>query len=457
MNLWQVTAVGSKLFPDVRHSIKTNDINTLVCKIQHVKDHLIENDRVSVVQIPLVWIESGHDMFVDIIQPCEVSRCSSREYLWAGLLVQRRNIVAVKEEVAVLIFSFTGACTFCPFMILRSVVHNKVQADTDSTFVAFGSQMCKIIHVSELFLYLTEVSNCISAIAASFRGLKKRHKMEIIYIAFLYIVQFLFQTGESTGKSIDIHHHSGKVVALVPFRVLCTADIGFFEVIASHIIKFLEYSKQVIEMHGNIRIVLIQFTVEPFQLVKMSGKTLAVDRIVISCRNLGSRFFGRNFRSLSLGSFYFGSVLFVGLDFDGFCFGSFHFQRFCLGGLNFDWFNFLGFHLNRLSLGSFYFDCINLLGFDLNRLSLSSLDFDWLDFFCFDLNRFNLCSFYFCWLNFLSFDFRCFSLSFNSLYFYSFFHRCCTFGSSSLGCFTFFLKAFFCHDLFPPCLFFLIL
>ena len=257
VNLWQVTAVGSKLFPDVRHSIKTNDINTLVCKVKHVKDHLIENDRVSVVQIPLVWIESGHDMFVDIIQPCEVSRCSSREYLRAGLLIQRRNIVAVKEEVAVLIFFFTGTCTFRPLMILGSVVHNEVEAYTDSTFVAFRSQVCEIIHVSEFFLYLAEISYSISAIAASFRRLKKWHQMQVIYIAFLYIVQFLFQIGERTCKSIDIHHHSGKVVALVPFRVLCTADIGFFEVIASHIIKFLEYSKQVIEMHGNIWIILI--------------------------------------------------------------------------------------------------------------------------------------------------------------------------------------------------------
>ena len=255
--LRQVTAVGSKLFPDIRYGIETNNVHTLVCKIQHVKDHFVQDDRIAVVQIPLIRVECSHNMFMDIIQPGEVSRCSGREYLWAGLLVQRRNIIAVKEEVAVLIFSFTGACTFCPFMILRSVVHNKVQADTDSTFVAFGSQMCKIIHVSELFLYLTEVSNCISAIAASFRGLKKRHKMEIIYIAFLYIIQLLFQIGERTCKSIDIHHHSGKIIAFVPFRVFGTADIGLFEVIASHIIEFLEYGKKVIEMHGNIWIILI--------------------------------------------------------------------------------------------------------------------------------------------------------------------------------------------------------
>ena len=73
----------------------------------------------------------------------------------------------------------------------------------------------------------------------------------------MHLNDLLFQIGERTCKSIDIHHHSGKIIAFVPFRVFGTADIGLFEVIASHIIEFLEYGKKVIEMHGNIWIILI--------------------------------------------------------------------------------------------------------------------------------------------------------------------------------------------------------
>ena len=87
VNLWQVTAVGSKLFPDIWYSIQTNDIHTLIGKIQHIKDHFIENNRIAVIQIPLIRIEGSHNMFMKIFQPGKVARCSSWENFRAGLLI----------------------------------------------------------------------------------------------------------------------------------------------------------------------------------------------------------------------------------------------------------------------------------------------------------------------------------------------------------------------------------
>ena len=46
----------------------------------------------------------------------------------------------------------------------------------------------------------------------------------------------------------------------------------------------------------------------------MSGKTLAVDGIIVSYRDFGSRFLGRNFRCVSLCGFNFDSVLFMRLN-----------------------------------------------------------------------------------------------------------------------------------------------
>ena len=77
-------------------------------------------------------------MFMYIIQPCEVARRSSREYLRTGLLVESRNIVGIKEEITILIFFLTSACAFFPFVILRCVVHNEIKADINASFVTFG-------------------------------------------------------------------------------------------------------------------------------------------------------------------------------------------------------------------------------------------------------------------------------------------------------------------------------
>ena len=87
VNLWQVTAVRPKLLPDIWYSIQTDNIYTLVSQVQHVKDHFVQDDRIAVVQIPLIWIESSHNMFMKVFQPGEVARCSCREHFRAGLLI----------------------------------------------------------------------------------------------------------------------------------------------------------------------------------------------------------------------------------------------------------------------------------------------------------------------------------------------------------------------------------
>ena len=81
MYLGKITAVGAKLFPDIGNRIQTDNINTLISKIKHVEDHFIQHHRIAVVKIPLVWIKSGHNMLLDILQPGKVTRSCSGEYL----------------------------------------------------------------------------------------------------------------------------------------------------------------------------------------------------------------------------------------------------------------------------------------------------------------------------------------------------------------------------------------
>ena len=276
------------------------------------------------------------------------------------------------------------------------MVHDEIQADVNATFVAGGSQICKIIHGSEFFLDFTEISNRITAVTASLWGVKKRHQMQIINIAFLNIIQFGFQIGKSTGKCIDIHHHTGKIIALVPCRIFFTFQIRFFQCIATHVVELLEYFQKIVQVHRDIWIVLIQFTVEPFQFVEMAGKTLAVDAVVVAFVFKSDRFgfCSFDFDSLGFPGFHLNRLSLFCLDFDSFSLLGFNFNRFGLFCLDFSSFGFLSLNFNRLSLFCLDFDSFSLLGFNFNRFGLFCLDFDSISFPGFYLNRFGLFRFH---------------------------------------------------------------
>ena len=69
MYLRQVTAGGAELFPDVWNGIDADDIDSLVDEIEHIVYHLVKDNRVRIVQIPLVWIERRHDKFMAVLSP----------------------------------------------------------------------------------------------------------------------------------------------------------------------------------------------------------------------------------------------------------------------------------------------------------------------------------------------------------------------------------------------------
>ena len=182
--------------------------------------------------------------------------------------------------------------------------------------------------------------------------------------------------GKSTGKCIDIHHHTGKIIALVPCRIFFTFQIRFFQCIATHVVELLEYFQKIVQVHRDIWIVLIQFTVEPFQFVEMAGKTLAVDAVVVAFVFKSDRFG------------------FCSFDFDSLGFPGFHLNRLSLCRRDFSSLGFLSLNFNRLSLFCLDFDSFSLLGFNFNRFGLFCLDFDSISFPGFYLNRFGLFRFH---------------------------------------------------------------
>ena len=183
MYLRQVTAGGAELFPDVWNGIDADDIDSLVDEIEHVVDHLIEDNRVRIVQIPLVRVECCHDKFVTVLSPGKVARCRCREYLRTGLFIFGRNIVVVEEKVTVLVLFLTGKCTFCPFMILGSVVHNEIHTKAHALVMAFFREGSQIFHRSKGRLYRAVIGNRIAAVAFSLRRCKERHQMQVVDVA----------------------------------------------------------------------------------------------------------------------------------------------------------------------------------------------------------------------------------------------------------------------------------
>lgn len=54
MNLWQVTAVCAYLLPYIWNCVKSYDVYTSICHIEHVAYHVVEYHRICIVQIDLM-------------------------------------------------------------------------------------------------------------------------------------------------------------------------------------------------------------------------------------------------------------------------------------------------------------------------------------------------------------------------------------------------------------------
>ena len=218
VDLGKVATVGAELFPDVRCRIQADDVHAVVAEVEHIRGHIIEYDRVCIVQIPLIGVESGHDDLACLLAPGEVAGCCLREYLRDSLFEFIRDGPVVIEEISVLIFLFACAGALCPLVIFAGVVHNEVEADAHAAVVAVIAESGEVFHGAESRLHLAEVCNGISAVAAAGRALQQRHQVYIVQTAFLQIIQVFADSVEGTCKAVGIHQHTQHLVALVPLR-----------------------------------------------------------------------------------------------------------------------------------------------------------------------------------------------------------------------------------------------
>jgi hypothetical protein len=168
----------------------------------------------------LIRIKGRHYIFACVRKPGKIARRRGREYLrYRPLIFLRDSVVLIKIIIALVcgipLAGFPG-----PFMLFRCVVHDKVQAETDSPVVALFGQPFQIFHRAQVRLYLAEVGYGVAAVVLFFRRVQQRHQMNIIDIALFDIIQLFPDALQISGKCVYIHHHSQQLVSTVPVRML---------------------------------------------------------------------------------------------------------------------------------------------------------------------------------------------------------------------------------------------
>ena len=219
MHLRQIPAVGAEFFPDIRHSVQAYDINTLVAQEQHILGHVVENNRICIVQIPLVGIKGCHDDLVCLRAPTEVAGGGGRKDLRNASLILLGNAPVVIEKETVLKFLFACFSSARPDMVFAGVVHYKVQTQRDAAAVTVFCQCFQVFHGAQFGLNAAKIRNGITAVASPGRTFQQRHQMQIIDAAVLNVIQFASDAGKGPGKGVGIHQHTQQIVPLVPGRI----------------------------------------------------------------------------------------------------------------------------------------------------------------------------------------------------------------------------------------------
>ncbi len=262
--LRKIPAVGAQLLPDVGNRVDADDVDSAVGKVQKIPCHLVEYDRVPVIQIPLIGIERGHHILAQLRKIGEIPRCRLGEHLRHGALKLRRQAVIVVEEIPVLVFSFSCPRTPCPLVLLGCVIHNEVQADTDSPAVAVLCQLRQILHRPQTRQYLSKIRNRVAAVAPALRRVQKGHEMQIIDAALLQIIQVTAHSLEISRKILGIEHHSDKVILHIPGGLCLALAVRGLQRLRPLVVERLHGSAEVVVILG---LSMVELHVQPFQLI----------------------------------------------------------------------------------------------------------------------------------------------------------------------------------------------
>ena len=278
MHLGQIAARRADLFPDVRRRVQADDVHAVVAEVEHVSRHVVENDRIRIVEIPLIGPECGHDNLVHFRAPGEVAGRGLREDLRNGLLELVRNGPVIVEEETILVLLLSCLRAHCPLMILTGVVHDEVETYAHSAGVAVVRQLSQVFHSTQFGLNLAEVRDSVAAVAAVLGALQQRHQVQVVDAALLDVIQMLLNALQIAGEAVGVHEHTEHIVALVPVGRCLAGLVPLFQKRASLLIIVIHHLTEVIK---SLLIIVIELAVQPLHFIIMSGQPLLKYRIPV--------------------------------------------------------------------------------------------------------------------------------------------------------------------------------
>ena len=276
VHLREVPALRAELLPNIRNRVEADDINSVVAEVQHIARHVVEHDRVAVIEIPLVGVEGGHDDFAQLREFGKVSRRGRWEDLRNRLLELTRDVPVVEEEVTILVLRLAGPCSDRPFMVLARMVHHEVKADADAVVVALIGKGRKVLHRAKLRLHRAEIGNRITAVAPVLGALQKGHEMQVVDARLLQVVQVAAHAFQRPCKAAGIHQHAKEVVALVPVRIRKASLVPGLQLCRTAVIELVEHVAKIIKCQF---VAVVELPVEPLHLIVNFFKAGPKDRI----------------------------------------------------------------------------------------------------------------------------------------------------------------------------------
>ena len=237
VHLREVAAVGAQLLPDIGHRIEADDVHALVAEVEHVLRHVVEDDGVCVVEVPLIGVEGGHDHLARLLAPAEVAGRGGGEDLGHGALKLVGDVPVVVEKVAVLVRLVPSAGALCPLVVLAGVVHDKVKADGDAALVAVGRELRQILHRAEGGLHLAKVGHRIAAVAAAHGAFQQGHQVQVVDAGLLNVVELFPHALERAGKAVHIHEHADQIVPPVPVGIGEPAPVDPAQLFAALLVR----------------------------------------------------------------------------------------------------------------------------------------------------------------------------------------------------------------------------
>lgn len=187
VNLREIPATGSKGFPNMGSSIQTDDINIMVAKVEDVFGHVIQDNQIGVVEVPLVWIGRSSPLY----QP----RCTRKSsqvplsgrprelffHICSGYSgCHRRSGSSDIPDFLYVPALFTHVPHWYVFMT-RSRKTDHVEAGS--------CQVQEILHRAQFRLDTAKTADSISTVTVVFGAFYQRHEVQIIDATALNIIK----------------------------------------------------------------------------------------------------------------------------------------------------------------------------------------------------------------------------------------------------------------------------